>query len=71
MAIATGFNDHFDRLGRAIRQRATQAWVVGQTVNVGFLKGLTITEDCNGFYRLQAQNGNRYEFEPHFGIRRV
>lgn len=55
-----------------------QTWEIGQRVNVGFLKGLTVTEKVPtpGDYKpdtyiLQADSGRLYEFTPHFGIARI
>jgi len=57
---------------------AKQVWAVGQIVNVGFLKNLTVMEriPTPGDYRpdvwrLIGANGAEYEFTPHCGIARV
>jgi hypothetical protein len=57
---------------------AKQDWTVGQIVNVGFIKGLTVVEKVAtpGDYRpdvyvLSAANGRRYEFTPNFGLARI
>lgn len=63
-----------DRFGNVARPRspARQIWAAGQTVNVGFLKGLTVTgRNSHGEYTLISAKGVRYEFQPHAGIRRV
>lgn len=73
MQIQTGFNGHFDRHMNPIRQKAKQAWEVGAVVNVGFLKGLTVTAENNadGSYSLRSAKGAEYRFTPHLGIERV
>ena len=57
---------------------AKQAWNVGATVSVGFLKGLVVIEKvptpgdyAPDAYILQAASGTRYEFVPHRGIARL
>ena len=57
---------------------AKQQWSVGQIVNVGFVKGLTVMEriPTPGDYRpdvwrLISSTGKEYEFTPHFGLARV
>lgn len=58
--------------------KAKQVWTIGSKVNIGFMKGLTVLEKVPtpGDYRpdqyiLEAANGNRYEFTPHFGLARI
>ncbi|MBN9534839.1 MAG: hypothetical protein J0H10_15955 [Alphaproteobacteria bacterium] len=76
--LHTGYNGRFDRQGRKIHGRASQNWTIGATVNVGFLKNLTVKEKVAtpGDYRpdayiLEAASGARYEFVPHCGLSRI
>ena len=49
--------------------KATQVWNEGDTVNVGFLKGLEVVEKIGSDYRLwNPANGKKYTFTPHQGI---
>lgn len=55
-----------------------QEWEIGQKVNVGFLKGLTVTKKVAtpgdympDAYELVSDKGVRYEFVPHNGIHRL
>lgn len=54
-----------------------QSWAVGKRVKVGFLT-LTVKrlEKTPGdgrpdIYHLEADNGKRYTFQPHYGLERV
>lgn len=66
----SGYNGKFNRNGSRVRDRkARQAWELGASVNVGFMKGLTVKEvRDNGEYLLQSAKGAFYVFEPHAGI---
>lgn len=69
MSINGGYNGRFGRHGNLIRNKAKQVWEIGNQVNVGFLKGLTITEKhTDGEYRLVSTAGKHYAFQPHMGI---
>ena len=49
--------------------KAKQVWTLGATVNVGFVKNLTVTAIENGVFRLlQTNTGKLYEFAPHNGL---
>lgn len=66
----SGYNGRFDRYGRPVRASAKQEWAIGNVVNVGFLKGLTITSFNPGSseYTLVSAKGKKYGFQPHLGI---
>lgn len=52
-------------------------WDCGNFVNIGFMKNLKIiaieavVDGLPDIYTLQAKNGNKYEFIPHNGIRKI
>ena len=58
-------------------KNSNQNWEVGQRINVGFLKGLTvirvdaIKDYKPDIYTLQSDKGILYQFTPHWGIRRI
>lgn len=55
-----------------VTPKAKQPWAIGMRVNVGFLKGLLITNKVDGIWKLVNETtGARYEFQPHLGISRV
>lgn len=65
----SGYNGKYDRCGRPLRDSAKQEWAIGNLVNVGFLKGLEVTEKRgNGDYVLKSAKGKFYAFQPHMGI---
>lgn len=49
------------------RAPAKQAWSIGQTVNVGFVRGLTVTSQHDDGYVL-TRGAKRYFFAPHRGL---
>ena len=57
--------------------KTKQNWTVGQLVNVGFLKGLTVIsvraefDGLPDIYTLEGKEGRLYEFIPHNGISRI
>jgi hypothetical protein len=58
--------------------RAKQTWAVGQIVNVGFVKNLTVMEHIPtpgdyrpDVWRLLSRTGTEYEFTPHFGLKKI
>jgi len=51
-----------------VAPKAKQVWAVGETVNVGFLKGLLIVAKEGNIFRLKASTGRSYTFEPHVGL---
>lgn len=58
--------------------RAKQTWAVGQIVNVGFVKHLTVMARIPtpgdyrpDIWRLISANGTVYEFTPHFGLQKI
>lgn len=63
---------------RSYRPRAKQAWEQGDTVNVGFVKGLEVVAKVAtpGDYRpdlyalWQPSTGRFYQFVPHNGLTR-
>ncbi len=65
----SGYNGKYDRQMRPTREGAKQTWAIGAIVNVGFMKGLEVTEihDC-GDYILKSTKGRFYAFQPHLGI---
>ena len=69
--INSGYNGKFDRMGRKVRDSAQQSWELGQVVNVGFLKGLTVTEKHGNESILRSAKGVFYSFVPHEGIARL
>lgn len=58
--------------------KAKQAWVIGNTISVGFVKGLLVVAriatpgdgrpDC--WALLQIGTGRWYQFQPHLGLTR-
>jgi hypothetical protein len=53
-------------------RKVRQAWAVGQTVSVGFLRDLTVlADDADGSYLLRSAKGVPYRFTPHQGIARI
>lgn len=54
-----------------------KSWNIGDTVNVGFIKGLTVLrieavkDGLPDIYTLKASNGNMYKFIPHNGLARI
>lgn len=59
-------------------RKPRQDWNIGETVNVGFLKGLMVVStfptpgDVNrASYKLVAKNGTHYVFTPNGGIGRA
>ena len=55
----------------AYHASAYQNWAIGQTVNVGFIRGLLIiAKDPQGWI-LQSAKGQRYLFVPHCGISKI
>ena len=59
------------------QRKQRQKWEIGQSVNVGFLKGLkviqavTVIDGLPDIYTLEAASGARYEFIPHNGLHRI
>lgn len=57
--------------------RSKQKWGIGQRVMVGFMtltvKRLERTprDGKPDIYHLEADNGKRYTFQPHYGLERV
>jgi hypothetical protein len=73
--IAKGYNDFRTRQGHAaIRDKASQAWEPGNTVDVGFVKNLLIAEkNADGSFTLLAKPGQdgmsqSYNAKPHEGL---
>lgn len=71
-----------ERLQRSIEQvgktKGVQAWNIGDTVNVGFMKGLKVIRriPTPGDYApdqwlLQSKKGDYYLFTPHHGIQKL
>jgi hypothetical protein len=59
-------------------QRSNQKWEVGQKVNVGFMRNLTVLEKvptpgdyAPDAYILESDKGVKYEFVPHKGISKI
>jgi hypothetical protein len=48
-----------------------QSWVIGQFVNVGFLKGLEVIAKRADGWSLKSKTGISYIFRPYTGIERV
>ena len=76
MTPTHGYNGKYDRYGRPVRNiRRKQKWTIGQTVNIGFIKGLTIKgmEKINGedAWILENAKGVRYGFIAHSGLFRI
>jgi len=68
----SGYNGKFDKRGNLIRNGASQSWNIGDSVNVGFVKGLTVrSKDADGSYTLESAKGVFYSFEPHGGLFRL
>jgi len=58
--------------------KSKQNWKIGATVNVGFLKGLTVKDIVltphdwqPDEYILESDKGIRYSFVPHIGLCRI
>lgn len=58
--------------------KSKQKWEVGQKVNVGFLKNLTVIakiptpgDYAPDAYKLKSDKGIVYEFVPHKGLYRI
>lgn len=56
--------------------RSKQSWTIGNRVKVGFMD-LTVTsieptpgDGMPDIYHLEADNGRRYTFTPHYGLER-
>lgn len=50
---------------------AKQAWVIGNTVSVGFVKNLLVVSKNGASYALLQQGTGRwYAFQPHMGLYR-
>lgn len=59
-------------------KNSKQSWEIGQKVNVGFLKNLTVIEKiptpgdfAPDAYVLQSNKGVKYEFVPHKGLYKI
>lgn len=54
-----------------------QSWGIGDKVNIGFMKGLTVLsimavkDGMPDIYTLEGKEGKLYEFIPHNGITRI
>lgn len=54
-----------------------QKWNIGDKVNVGFMKGLTVLairsekDGMPDIYELVSSKGVRYDFIPHNGLTRI
>jgi hypothetical protein len=48
-----------------------QTFEIGQTVNIGFVRGLKVIERINGEWILESAKGVRYSFVPHNGLCRI
>ena len=75
LSIAKGFNDYRTRSGAAaLRGGVSQAWEPGNTVDVGFVKDLLITEhNPDGTYTLVSKPNaegvsQSYNAKPHEGL---
>jgi hypothetical protein len=75
LPIAKGYNDFRTRQGHAaLRDKASQAWEPGNTVDVGFVKNLLIAEkNADGSFTLLAKPGQdgmsqSYNAKPHEGL---
>lgn len=58
--------------------KTNQVWEVGQKVNIGFMKGLTVVKKvptpgdyAPDTYELVSAKGVRYEFVPYCGLNRI
>jgi hypothetical protein len=66
------------RYGRRTRPNARQSWAVGDTVNVGFVKGLEVVQKIltpgdyapDAYALWQPSTGRFYHFVPHCGLTR-
>lgn len=69
-----GFNTKYSRNGKPLRARATQAWSIGNVVDVGFVKDLLIVgKNWDGSWRLIGKPDEHgmsqaYSQEAHKGI---
>lgn len=48
-----------------------QTFEIGQKVNIGFVRGLTVVDRVNGEWILESAKGVRYSFVPHNGLCRI
>ena len=53
------------------RRGSKQVWAVGSTVNVGFVRGLTITARTEDGWLLRDASGRRYAHSHDFGLERL
>lgn len=59
------------------KEKTRQNWEIGQVVNVGFMKGLTVVkveaikDGLPDIYTLTSSKGVSYEFTPHNGLARI
>lgn len=59
------------------RHNQNKNWDVGASVNIGFMKNLTVVavrsekDGMPDIYTLQNSKGVRYEFIPHYGIHKI
>lgn len=74
--MGRGYNGLFERQGRPIRFKAEQDWQPGNTVNVGFVKGLKVegvqaaTKDRDGAF-IATKGEQVYAFTPHQGLTKL